>query len=88
MASRMGRTGAARDAVVRVNVHLGEPEDREGLGLAVDIVVEGADEEVVQAGHAVRPVFRSSQRIYQLFSQLCPYSRALQNGAVVNVSTA
>ena len=58
MASRMGRPGAARDAVVNVNVHLGEPQDREGLGLAVDIVVEGVDDEVVQAGHAVRPFFR------------------------------
>jgi hypothetical protein len=53
MAGRMGKTGAAKDAVVHATVHLGEPEEMSGFGLAVDIKVEGVDEDVVQAGHEV-----------------------------------
>ncbi|TFK53716.1 OsmC-like protein [Heliocybe sulcata] len=62
----------AKNAVVRARVHMGEPQDLGGFGLAVDIEVEGVqDEELIQAGH-----------------EACPYSRALKHGAVVNVSKA
>jgi hypothetical protein len=50
----MGRPDAASDAVVHAKVHLGEPEGSAGLGIGVDIEVEGIDEEVLQAAHAVR----------------------------------
>jgi organic hydroperoxide reductase OsmC/OhrA len=55
MAKRMGRPNAVSDAaVVHANVHLGDSEGSAGLAIAVDIKVEGVDEEVVQAAHAVR----------------------------------
>ncbi|KIJ68117.1 hypothetical protein HYDPIDRAFT_37681 [Hydnomerulius pinastri MD-312] len=72
MAGRMGKKDAARNAVIHTSVHLGEPEQMGGFGLAVDIKVEGVeDEELIKAGH-----------------EACPYSRALVHGAVVNVSKA
>lgn len=43
----------AKDAVVHASVHLGEPKDMGGFGIAVDIKVEGVDEELLQAGHEV-----------------------------------
>ena len=60
MAGRMGRPGGARDAVVHATVHLGESETMPGFGIAVDISVEGVDEELLQAGHAVRTSFSHS----------------------------
>lgn len=57
MAGRMGRPGGANDAVVHATVHLGEPEEMKGFGIAVDISVEGVDEELLQAGHDVRVCF-------------------------------
>jgi len=71
MAGRMGRKDGAKNAVVHASVHIGTPTDLPGFGIAVDIKVEGVDEELLQAGH-----------------DMCPYSRALKHGAVVNVSTA
>lgn len=72
MAGRTGKTESARNAIVHASVHLGEPEELGGFGLAVDIKVEGVeDEELIMAGH-----------------DACPYSRALTHGAVVNVSKA
>jgi len=71
IAAKKGRTGAAEHAVVHTSVHLGEPNVLGGLGLAVDIKVEGVDGEVLKAAH-----------------EICPYSRALTLGAVVNVSLA
>ncbi|KAH7920705.1 OsmC-like protein [Leucogyrophana mollusca] len=70
MAGKTGKKDAARNAVIHASVHLGEAEGLGGFGLAVDIKVEGVeDEELIQAGH-----------------EACPYSRALKHGAVVNVS--
>ncbi|KAG9316738.1 OsmC/Ohr family [Chiua virens] len=49
-----------------------EAEGMGGFGIAVDIKVEGVeDEEVIKAGH-----------------EACPYSRALMHGVNVNVSKA
>ncbi|KAG1900503.1 OsmC/Ohr family [Suillus fuscotomentosus] len=72
MAGKTGKRDAARHAVIHTTVHLGEAEGLGGFGLAVDIKVEGVeDEELIKAGH-----------------EACPYSRALMHGAVVNVSKA
>ncbi|KAH7888866.1 OsmC/Ohr family [Phlebopus sp. FC_14] len=72
MAGKLGKKDAARNAVIHASVHLGEPEQMGGYGLAVDIKVEGVeDEELIKAGH-----------------EACPYSRALLHGVVVNVSKA
>ncbi|KAF8223159.1 organic hydroperoxide resistance protein [Tricholoma matsutake] len=70
-ARQMGKHESAKTAVIHTNVHIGEPTDMPGFGLAVDIKVEGADEDVIKAAH-----------------ELCPYSRALKHGIVVNVSKA
>lgn len=53
MAKRMGKEAMAKKAVVHVAVHLGTLDDIEGLNLAVDIKVEGIDEELLKAGHEV-----------------------------------
>jgi len=72
MAGKTGKKNAVKNAVVHTKVHLGEPKDIGGFGIAVDIEVEGVeDEALIQAGH-----------------ENCPYSRALTQGAVVNVSKA
>ncbi|KAF9467446.1 OsmC-like protein [Collybia nuda] len=71
MAGRMGKAESTKNAVVHASVHLGEPNDIGGFGIAVDIKVEGVPDDVLKAGH-----------------EACPYSRALQHGAVVNVSKA
>ncbi|KAJ7594511.1 OsmC/Ohr family [Mycena floridula] len=65
------KSDMAKNAVVTVKVHIGEPTDRPGFGIAVDIKVAGVDDEILKAGH-----------------DLCPYSRALQHGAQVNISKA
>jgi len=58
MAGRMGKKDAANNAVIHVNVHLGEAEKLGGFGLAVDIKVGGVeDEELIKAGHDVRASF-------------------------------
>ncbi|KAF8624632.1 hypothetical protein AX15_005786 [Amanita polypyramis BW_CC] len=72
VARQQGKNEMADKAVVRTSVSLGTPNELPaGVGLAVDIKVEGVDDEVLKAGH-----------------ELCPYSRALTHGAVVNVSKA
>ncbi|KAF8444768.1 OsmC-like protein [Boletus edulis BED1] len=71
MAGRLGKSDAVKDAVIHTSVHLGEAEIG-GFGIAVDIKVEGVeDEEVIKAGH-----------------EACPYSRALVHGIKVNISKA
>lgn len=40
-------------AVVHTSVSLGTPNELPGFGLAVDIKVEGVDDEVLKAGHEV-----------------------------------
>jgi hypothetical protein len=55
MAGKTGKKDAARNAVIHTTVHLGEAEGLGGFGLAVDIKVEGVeDEELIKAGHEVR----------------------------------
>lgn len=55
MARKTGKKHAAENAVVHTEVHLGEPNAIGGFGLAVDIKVEGVDDDaLIQAGHEVR----------------------------------
>lgn len=59
MAGRMGKSDAVKDAVIHTKVHLGEAEEIGGFGIAVDIQVEGVeDQEVIQAGHEVSYTLR------------------------------
>jgi organic hydroperoxide reductase OsmC/OhrA len=51
MAGRMGKADNAKNAVVHTSVHIGEPKESGGFGLAVDIKVENVDEDVLKAGH-------------------------------------
>lgn len=54
MAGKTGKKHAAKHAVVHTQVHIGEPNDIGGFGLAVDIKVEGVDDDaLIQAGHEV-----------------------------------
>ena len=53
MAQRLGKEEMGKKAVVHANVHIGEPNHFQGFGLAVDIKVEGVDEELMKAGHEV-----------------------------------
>lgn len=50
----MGKGESAKKALVHTSVHIGEPKEMSGFGLAVDIQVEGVDEDVIQAAHEVR----------------------------------
>ena len=43
----------ATRVVVHASVHIGTPDDMEGFGLAVNIKVEGVDEELLKASHEV-----------------------------------
>ncbi|PFH53713.1 hypothetical protein AMATHDRAFT_73146 [Amanita thiersii Skay4041] len=58
-AVRMGNVEMSKNAVVHTSVSLGEPNEMPGFGLAVDIKVEGVDEEVLKAGHAFCPYSRA-----------------------------
>ncbi|KAF5328608.1 hypothetical protein D9619_011575 [Psilocybe cf. subviscida] len=49
----------ADNAVVHATVKIGEPNGMKGFGLAVDIKVEGVDEELVKAGHEFCPYSRA-----------------------------
>jgi organic hydroperoxide reductase OsmC/OhrA len=88
VARNQKKTDQAKAAKVHVSVSLGEPKDLGGFGLAVDIKVEGVDEEVLQAANEVR-VHSCSTRLHaNRYIQFCPYSRALKHGISVNVSRA
>jgi len=56
-AKRLGKSEMAKNAVVRASVHIGQTAELDGFGLAVDIKVEGVDEEIVKAGHEVGSFF-------------------------------
>lgn len=43
----------AKNAKVHASVHIGEAEGMSGFGIAVDMKVEGIDEELLKAGHEV-----------------------------------
>jgi len=51
MAKRMGKEEMGENAVVHSSVHIGNVRNMEGFGLAVDIRVEGIDEELLKAAH-------------------------------------
>lgn len=54
VAGQRGKKSAVENAKVHVNVHIGEPNEKPGVGLAVDIKVEGVtSEELIQAAHEV-----------------------------------
>lgn len=53
VAGKTGKIDMARNAVVHTQVHIGQPEGKDGFGLEVDIQVEGVDDELLQAGHKV-----------------------------------
>ena len=57
VAGKLGKSEMAKKAVVHTSVSLGDAEGLEGFGIAVDIKVEGVDDELLQAGHAVSPCF-------------------------------
>jgi hypothetical protein len=54
MAGKLGKKDMAKNAVVHASVHIGQTEELDGLGIAVDMKVEGVDDEVLKAGHEVR----------------------------------
>jgi organic hydroperoxide reductase OsmC/OhrA len=54
VAGKLGKGDSAKDAVVHTSVHIGEPKEMPGFGLAVDIKVEGVDEDVIKGAHEVR----------------------------------
>jgi len=58
MAGRLGKKEMGKQAVVHTTVHIGETENKPGLGLAIDIKVEGIDEELLKAGHEICPYSR------------------------------
>ena len=60
VAGKLGKSEMAKKAVVHTSVSLGDAEGLEGFGIAVDIKVEGVDDELLQAGHAVSRCFFSN----------------------------
>ena len=88
MAKLQGKEAMAKKAVVHASVHIGTPENLEGFGLAVDIKVEGFDEELLNAGHEVCLDSWWIAAFTKTFLQLSPYSRALSKGALVKISNA
>jgi len=70
VAGQQGKTEMARNAKIHAQVHIGKPNDMAGFGLAVEIQVEGVeDQALIDEAHAN-----------------CPYSRAFNHGAVVTVT--
>ncbi|TFK44125.1 organic hydroperoxide resistance protein [Crucibulum laeve] len=59
VANKAGKKEMAKKAVVHASVHIGEPTDMPGFGLAVDLKVEGVDDEVLKAGHEFCPYSRA-----------------------------
>jgi len=53
MARKLGKEDMAKEAVVRASVHIGTPDEMPGFGLAVDLKVDGVDQELLDAAHAV-----------------------------------
>jgi len=59
VAKGLGKSEMAKNAVVRTSVHIGPAAELSGFGLAVDIKVEGIDEELLKAGHEFCPYSRA-----------------------------
>ena len=53
MARKLGKEEMAKGAVVRASVHIGTPNDLPGFELAVDLKVDGVDQELLDAAHEV-----------------------------------
>ncbi|KAF8828691.1 hypothetical protein HHX47_DHR3000104 [Lentinula edodes] len=53
VAKNLGKADMAKNAKVHASVHIGEPEGMPGFGIAVDMKVEGIDEELLKAGHEI-----------------------------------
>lgn len=56
----LGKSDMAKNAVVHASVSIGLSAEIQGFGLAVDIKVEGIDEELLKAGHEVCHCMRSA----------------------------
>ncbi|KAI0254132.1 OsmC/Ohr family [Lactifluus subvellereus] len=72
VAAKQGKKEAVARAVVHADVTLGLPTDRAGYGLGVVLRVEGVEDQAIIDGA----------------HELCPYSRALREGIVVDVQKA
>jgi len=59
VAKGVGKSEMAKNAVVRASVHIGPAAELDGFGLAVDIKVEGVDDELLKAGHEFCPYSRA-----------------------------
>lgn len=68
-AAKQGKKEVGAQAVVHADVSLGRPTDRLGFGLKVVLRVEGVED----------------QSIIDAAHEMCPYSRALREGIVVEV---
>ncbi|KAH9034862.1 OsmC-like protein [Lactarius pseudohatsudake] len=68
-AAKQGKKEVGAQAVVHADVSLGRPTDRLGFGLKVVLRVEGVED----------------QTIIDAAHEMCPYSRALREGIVVEV---
>ncbi|KAF8482944.1 OsmC-like protein [Russula ochroleuca] len=71
-ATKLGKREVGARAVVHADVTLGRPTDRPGFGLKVLLRVEGVED----------------QAILDAAHEMCPYSRALSEGVVVDVEKA
>jgi len=60
-AREFGRPEVGAKAVVHTDVHIGTPNEANGFGLAVDITVEGVDDEILKAAHALCPYSRATE---------------------------
>ncbi|KAJ2932253.1 hypothetical protein H1R20_g4816, partial [Candolleomyces eurysporus] len=58
-ARELGKQDQGKNAVVHAQVHIGPPNERPGLGLAVDLTVEGVDQELLEAAHQTCPYSRA-----------------------------
>jgi len=71
-AGKKGKKEVGERAIVHADVILGQPTDRPGFGLKVVLRVEGVED----------------QAILDAAHEMCPYSRALREGVVVDVEKA
>jgi len=72
ISTKEGKKEVGAQAVVHADVSLGRPTDRSGFGLKVVLRVEGVED----------------QTIIDAAHEMCPYSRALREGIVVQVQKA
>jgi hypothetical protein len=72
MAGQAGKRDLAANAKIHTSVHIGEPSDIPGFGIAVDIEVEGVpDEQLIQDAHAVRISRHMPREVYYLNYLMC-----------------